>query len=103
MFLIPQKREGKIALGAIVVAHLAFVPPFLDIANDPELVFGFPPLYLWTLFWGSVVIVSLLYAARTGAWGLTEDQVPPDIRGEMEGVGITDTERDERTAPEADA
>lgn len=68
-------------------------PPLIWIADTPDLIAGFPTLWLWTTLWGFVMMFILVYAARSNAWGLTEDQVPPEIRDRTGAVGFRDTGR----------
>lgn len=99
--IIPRKRDGKIAAALLVIAHVALAPPLVNIADTADLVAGFAPLYLWTLFWGSVMAVILLWAARVDAWGITMDQVPPELRDRADAAGFSDADRTETPAPEA--
>ncbi|MFC3959773.1 hypothetical protein [Halovivax cerinus] len=100
--IIPRKWEGKLAVALLVVAHAALAPPLISVADSASLVAGWAPLYLWTLFWGSVMGVVLLWAAKVDAWGISMDQVPPELRDETGVVGFNDTDRSDVTPPTAD-
>ncbi|WP_254864679.1 hypothetical protein [Halovivax gelatinilyticus] len=99
--IIPKKREGKIAAVLLVIAHVSLAPPIVSAFNTPELVAGFPPLYIWTLLVGSAMAIILLWAAWIDAWGITMEQVPPELREKTGVIGFTDTDRDETTVPES--
>jgi hypothetical protein len=49
------------------------------LVNRAELVFGFPPLYLWAVFWGAVQ-VSILIAAGFLVWSVDEAVRPSSPR-----------------------
>ena len=101
--VIPQTRTGKITVVLLLVAYAALAPPAVWIADTPELVAGFPPLYLWTLVWGSFMAVVLLWAAWRDAWGIRADQVPPELRDQTGTIGFTDTDREPASGPEPSA
>jgi hypothetical protein len=47
------------------------------LVNRAELVLGFPPLYLWAVFWGAVQ-VSILIAAYFLVWSVGEAPEPKE-------------------------
>ncbi|MGH7598928.1 MAG: hypothetical protein ACREOI_21445 [bacterium] len=62
------KKKWAITLTlGYIVAYLFSNGPGILLVNRTELVLGFPPLYLWAVFWGAVQ-VSILIAAYFLVW-----------------------------------
>jgi hypothetical protein len=62
------------------LAVLMLNPPAIQRIDDPTPTVGMAPLYLWIVFWGLVVVGAFLWAALKDAFGLSNDQVPPELR-----------------------
>lgn len=86
MVLVPKTREGKIAGALLLVFFIAMNPPVVYVANEATTVGGWGLLYVWVVVWGVFAILALLWAARNDAFGLTEEQVPPEIRQQEDVV-----------------
>lgn len=76
---VPSSRAGKIAVVLFALFLLAMNPPVLTVVGTRSLVLGYAPLYLWFVFWGVFVTLVLVWAAHVDAFGLTDDQIPPDL------------------------
>lgn len=87
MSVLPQSKDGKIAVVLLAVFFIALNPPVVYLANSQELVLGMAPLYLWAVIWGTFGTTVLLWAAWRDAFALTPDQVPPELRDEAERSG----------------
>lgn len=74
------RREGKVAVALFALFFAALLPPAVGVANSTALVGGHAALYLWATAWGLFVIAALVWAAKRDALGITEDQVPPELR-----------------------
>ncbi|MFC7157264.1 hypothetical protein ACFQPA_17680 [Halomarina halobia] len=86
--MLPKTTAGKVTVGFLVAFTIAMNPPVITIVDSPTTVFGINLLYLWTVVWGLLVSLVLVWAARRDAFALTEDQVPPELRA-AEGVDPT--------------
>lgn len=84
---LPKKSEGKVALAILAVFALALHLPFVSFANNPTLTLGVSTLWLYAVAWGVLAIVVLVWAAWTDAFGLTQDQVPPELRDGDDATG----------------
>lgn len=63
-----NKKKWAITLTLGYIAAFLFSNgPGILLVNRAELVLGFPPLYLWAVFWGAVQ-VSILIAAYFLVW-----------------------------------
>lgn len=63
-----SKKKWAITLTlGYIVAYLFSNGPGILLANRPALFLGFPPLYLWAVFWGAVQ-VGILIAAYFFVW-----------------------------------
>jgi hypothetical protein len=71
-----KKWTITLTLGYILAFLLSNGPGIL-LVNRAELVFGFPPLYLWAVFWGAVQ-VSILIAAGFLVWSVDEMEPKED-------------------------
>lgn len=89
----PTSRPRKITTTIFVVFTLVMNPPIIFWMDLPTIVFGTDLLYLWTVCWGVLISIVLIWAAWNDALALTEDQVPPELRG-TEGV-VTQSRRGE--------
>ncbi|WP_129115940.1 hypothetical protein [Halegenticoccus tardaugens] len=83
--MLPKTTQGKITVGFLVIFTIAMNPPVITMVDSPTTVLGINVLYLWTVAWGLLVSLVLIWAAWQDAFALTEDQVPPELR-EAEGV-----------------
>ena len=83
---LPPTRAGKITVGILAVFTVAMNPPVISLVDAPRLVAGMSALYLWTVGWGIAITLVLIWAAWRDAFGLTEDQVPPELRETDESV-----------------
>lgn len=70
-------------LGAFAVAML---PPGVLLVNESTLVGGYPLLYLWALGWSLFGILVLFWASRENLFGITGDQVPPELAEGSDGA-----------------
>jgi hypothetical protein len=62
------KKKWTITLTlGYIVAYLLSNGPGILLINRASLFWGFPPLYLWAVFWGAVQ-VSILVAAYFLVW-----------------------------------
>lgn len=89
--VLPATRNGRIAAALLAVFFVATMPPAVGLANSERLVAGQATLYLWAVVWGTIAVAVLLWAARTDAFAITEDQVPPELRGQ-EDVAVREEE-----------
>lgn len=80
----------KITLAILVVFMIAMNPPVIQFVDAPTTVLGINLLYLWTVAWGVLITLVLVWAAWRDAFALTEDQVPPELR-ERDEVRETET------------
>ena len=87
-----MRREGKIATGLLLVFFAALLPPGILLANDAALVAGQSLMYLWSAAWGVFGILVLVWAAKSDAFAVTEDQVPPELREQEDVVTATEHE-----------
>jgi hypothetical protein len=72
-------RARAVAVALFVVFVLALNPPVMTAVGDDPLVIGFAPLYLWIVGWGTVGALLIVWAAYRDAFGLSAEQVPPEI------------------------
>lgn len=80
--LPPSPR--KTALGLIGLFVLAMNPPIINVVNRATLVAGMASLYLWFVGWGLLISAVLIWAAATNAFGLTNDQIPPELKESLD-------------------
>ena len=78
--VIPTTRAGKITVAILAVFTVAMNPPVIGIVSSPTLIAGMASLYAWTVFWGVLISIVLIWAAWRDAFALAEDQVPPELR-----------------------
>lgn len=93
--VLPTSRAGKITVAILAVFTIAMNPPVIEIVDAPTTVVGINVLYLWTVSWGILITLVLIWAAWHDAFALTEDQVPPELRSDEE---IVTTESDSQDA-----
>ena len=63
-----NKKKWTIALTlGYLTAYLFSNGPGILLVNRAELVLGFPPLYLWAVFWGALQL-GILIAAYFLVW-----------------------------------
>lgn len=79
--MLPTSRAGKIAAGFFAIFLLAMNPPVVTVVSRNTSVMGIATLYLWFVCWGVIGTLVLGWAAHRNAFGLTEEQVPPEIDG----------------------
>lgn len=72
-------RKQWAATVLLAVFCAALVPPGVWLVNEPVLVGGFPLLYLWAVGWAVFACIVLFWAAREDLFGITPDQVPPEL------------------------
>jgi hypothetical protein len=87
--VLPGTRAGRIAVAFLAVFTVAMNPPVVNWVASETLVLGMAPLYAWTIAWGIVASLVLVWAAWRDAFALTERQVPPELRDESQ---VTTTE-----------
>lgn len=86
---------------SIATAALMLNPPVVTAIDSATPVFGAAPIYLWIVGWGLVPVAVLLLAARTDAIGLSEQQVPPELRDRAgTDSGRADTATTDGASPE---
>lgn len=84
-------RRGWIAAALLALAGLMLSPPVVFVVNTERFVAGWPVTFLWAVGWAAVAVVVLAWAARTGAFSLTDDQVPPALRDREEALASEET------------
>ncbi len=73
-----NKKKWAITLTLGYIAAFLFSNgPGILLINRAELMLGFPPLYLWAVFWGAVQ-VSILIAAYFLVWSVGEAPEPKE-------------------------
>ena len=77
--IFPTSMAGKIAAVFFVIFLVALNPPVVTAVSSSTLFMGFAPLYLWFVCWGVFGSLILVWAAQENAFGLTENQVPPEL------------------------
>lgn len=82
-------RQGKIASALLIVFGIALTPPVVYWVNTEALLFGWPVMFLWAVGWATFAVVVLAWAAKTNAFALSEDQVPPELAEREEVVAPT--------------
>lgn len=82
---LPEKSEGRIALALLAIYAVALHLPFISVANNPTTTLGVSTLWMYAVAWGVFAIVVLVWAAWTDAFGLTQNQVPPELRDDDTG------------------
>jgi len=75
----PPSTDGKIALVGFTIAILALNPPVVTAVGRSAILGGIAPLYFWYITWGVTASLVLVWAAHRDAFGLTVDQVPPEL------------------------
>jgi len=88
--MVSVSRTGAIAGGLFALFFVALNPPVVTTIDGTDPVFGMAPLYLWYVGWGVFVTVVFVWAASQNAFGLADDQVPPELRRSGEESGPTD-------------
>jgi hypothetical protein len=86
MTQIIQNRQGVIALILLTVFIIAMNPPVVYIADQATTTFGLGTLWLYAVGWGLFAISVLLWAAKNDAFGLTQADVPPELRDETSAI-----------------
>lgn len=94
--VLPTSRAGKITVAFLAVFTVAMNPPVVTSIDEPGLVFGINTLYLWSVVWGILVSLVLIWAAWRDAFALTEEQVPPELR---DSEDVTTVRSDAQDAP----
>ena len=92
--VLPITRAGKVTAAVLVVFTVAMNPPVIGLIGSETVVVGMASLYAWTVFWGVVVSLVLIWAAWRDAFSLTEDQVPPELRDDERVVTTHVSSRD---------
>ncbi|WP_458190371.1 hypothetical protein [Haladaptatus sp. NG-WS-4] len=92
--VLPESRAGKITVAILGVFTIAMNPPIITIIDTPTMVWGINVLYLWTVVWGILITLVLIWAAWRDAFALTEDQVPPELRGREDVMTTESKNRD---------
>ena len=62
-----RKKWAVLLSAAYVVSFVFSHGPGIQLVNRPGLVLGFPPLYLWAVFWYAVEL-GILFAAYFLVW-----------------------------------
>lgn len=87
-----QSRAATIGTILLAVFFIGMNPPVIGFFNRATTVAGFGLLYLWLVVMAIYVSVVIGWLAYTGAYALTEDQVPPELRKKEDIVTTVDDE-----------
>lgn len=93
-------KEGKIATVLLLAFGIALTPPVVHWVNTEALVAGWPAMFLWAVFWAFFAVAVLAWAAQTGAFGLNDDQIPPELLEEEEVVPAGEVSPETDVEPE---
>lgn len=82
--MLPKTRAGKLTTGFFILFTIVMNPPAILLVNKQTVIAGNALLYLWSVVWGLIVSLVLIWAAWRNAFAITEDQVPPELREDDE-------------------